>query len=151
MAYIEWTRDLEFGISVIDAQHKQIIDLINELDDLCQSGSAHNIQHVIEGLLKYTETHFDFEEELQEKAEYPYSKAHRRIDDNFRKKIASFRERSSNGEDVARELLTLLNVWFISHIKSEDLDYVEIVKPFANSDNHEDSGWMNVTLKKFFG
>ena len=151
MAYMEWTRDLECGIPVIDTQHKHIVDFINELDDVCQTGNIKNIQHVIEGLLKYTETHFDFEEELQEKAEYPYIKAHRRIHDNFRKKVATFRERSTKGEDIAHELLTLLNGWLVSHIKSEDRDYVESVKPFANSDNQEVTGWMSTTLKKFFG
>jgi hemerythrin len=151
MAYMKWTRDLEFGISVIDTQHKQIVELINELDDVCQTGNAQNIQHVIEALLNYTVTHFDFEEELQQKAQYPYIKAHRRVHDNFRKTVATFRERSIKGDDIAHELLTLLNGWLVSHIKSEDLDYVEIVKPIANSDSQEVTGWMGTTLKKFFG
>jgi hemerythrin len=151
MAYMEWARELEFGIPVIDSQHKRIVDFMNELEEARLSGNIKIIQHVIEDLLNYTVTHFDFEEELQEKAGYPYIKAHRRIHENFRKKITSFRDRSSKGENIAHELMDLLNGWLVSHIKSEDLDYVDSVKMILTREDHDMAGWMSATLKKFFG
>jgi len=152
MAYMEWTHDLESGIPVIDAQHKRIIDFINELADACLSGNPNETRQVMDGLLDYTVTHFEFEESLQEKAGYPFLKAHRRVHEIFMKKVAEIRSRSAQGENVAQELLNLLNGWLISHIKGEDRDYIESVKTITGSGNNQEvSGWMNTTLKKLFG
>jgi hemerythrin len=149
MAYIDWTRELEFGIPVIDKQHRQIVDFINELDDACRTGNKEETAHVMEGLLNYTVTHFEFEEELQEKADYPFLKAHRRIHEIFMKKIAEIRERGNHGEDIAPALLNLLKGWLTSHIKGEDRDYVESVRTVLDSNEAEHSSWLQNALKKF--
>ncbi|OIR19668.1 bacteriohemerythrin [mine drainage metagenome] len=151
MAYMEWTRELESGIPVIDTQHMRIVEFINELDDACRTGNIDETNHVMEGLLNYTITHFEFEESLQEKAGYPYLKAHRRIHEIFMKKIADIRGRASRGENVAPELLNLLKGWLTSHIKGEDRDYIESVKVITDSSDAEVSSWLNSTLKKIFG
>ena len=104
---------------------------------------------VMEGLLNYTITHFEFEEGLQEKAGYPFLKAHQRIHEIFMKKVADIRARAAAGEEVAHELLSLLKGWLVSHIKSEDRDYVESVRKFLESDDQADTGWLNALLKKF--
>lgn len=150
MAYMEWTQDLESGIPIIDTQHKRIVDFINELDNACRTGNPDETHHVMEGLLNYTVTHFEFEESLQEKAGYTYLKAHRRIHEIFMKKVAEIRGRSSKGEDVALELLHLLKGWLASHIKGEDRDYIESVRIITDSDDLEVSGWLNTTVKKLF-
>ena len=149
MAYMEWTRDLESGIPIIDAQHKRIIEFINELNDACQTGNMSETNHVMDGLLNYTVTHFEFEEELQEKAGYSFLKAHRRVHEIFMKKVADIRVRSANGEDVAPELLRLLKGWLASHIKGEDRDYVESVKKIIETDDQQVPGWLGTLLKKF--
>ncbi|MBI4808660.1 MAG: bacteriohemerythrin [Nitrosomonadales bacterium] len=150
MAYMEWAHDLECGIPIIDTQHKRIIDFINELDDACRTGNNEETDHVMEGLLNYTVTHFEFEEALQEKAGYPYLKAHRRIHEIFMKKVAEIRGRANQGENVAPLLLNLLQGWLASHIKGEDRDYVESVQAIVNSDDKEVSSWLSNSLKKFF-
>ena len=151
MAYMEWTRELETGIPVIDAQHRRIIDFICSLDEACQTGDKNETNKVMEGLLNYTVTHFEFEESLQQKAGYQFLKAHQRIHEVFMKKVATLRERSAKGENVAPELLVLLKNWLASHIKSEDRDYIESVKLITGSDDAEVSGWVNSTLKRIFG
>ncbi len=151
MAYMQWTEDLETGIQVIDDQHKRIIGYINELHHASETGSATEVQEVLEGLLDYTITHFQFEEELQARANYPFLKAHQRVHEIFMKRIATFRERANNGENIIPELLSMLKVWLSSHIKGDDRDYVESVRKITGSDEKENAGWLNTTLKKFFG
>lgn len=149
MALIEWTRDLEVGIPVIDGQHKQIVDFINELDDANQTGNKEETAHVMEGLLNYTITHFEFEEELQEKAGYQFLKAHKRIHQMFMQKIAAIRERGNQGEDITSDLLALLKLWLASHIKSEDRDYVESVRTVLGSKDAEYTNWLQNALGRF--
>lgn len=151
MAFMQWTPDLELGIKVIDDQHKRIIDYINELDQANQTGNMEQTNHALEGLLDYTITHFEFEEELQAKAEYPFLKAHQRVHEIFMKRVAGFRERADKGENVTPELLSMLKIWLSSHIKGDDKDYAEAVSKIVGGGNQEHDGWLGATLKKFFG
>jgi hemerythrin len=153
MAFMQWTPDLEMGIPVIDNQHKRIIDYINELDDASRTGNMDETNHALEGLLDYTITHFEFEEELQEKAGYPFLKAHKRVHEIFMKRVADFRARAENGEDITQELLDVLKVWLASHIKGDDRDYADSVRKITGDAEVEEehASWLNSTLKRLFG
>lgn len=151
MAYMEWTHDLDTGIKVIDDQHKRLVELINELHEASLHHDHDKSVHAMEGLLDYTVTHFEFEEELMGQANYEFYKAHQRIHEIFMKKVAAFRERANSGEDVTEELLNLLQLWLRSHIKSEDRDYIEIVKPYTESSDNEKRSWISNALKRFTG
>lgn len=151
MAYMQWTDDLSTRIPVIDDQHKRIVDYINELDHASKSGSAEEIKHVLDSLVDYTVTHFDFEEELMQKANYPFFKAHKRVHDIFKRRIENFLQRFAEGENVSKELLEMLKVWLVSHIRGDDSDYVESVKMVVASDDQEDTNWLTSTLHRLFG
>jgi hemerythrin len=149
MARIEWTQEFEIGIPVLDTQQHQFVEFINELDDACRTGDLVKTNHVMEGLLHYTVTHFELEEELLEKAEYPYLKAHRRVHEVFMKKVSEIRARSNKGEDVSSVLLELLKGWLKSHIQREDRDFVESVKKITESADVEVTSWLGSKIKQF--
>lgn len=152
MALIQWSKDLDIGISVIDNQHKRIVDYLNELDEVNKTGNMPDINRVLDQLVDYTVTHFAFEEDLQENAGYPFIKAHRRVHEVFTKRVVDFQTRAKAGENVAPELLSMLKVWLINHIKGDDVDYVEVVKKsLGNQEAEEKSGWLGSKLKRFFG
>lgn len=151
MAYIQWSKDLDTGIQVIDSQHKRIVEYINELDTANTTGVGDS-GRILDELVDYTVTHFAFEEDLQESAGYPFLKAHRRVHEIFTKRVLEFQNRARAGENVTPELLSMLKVWLINHIKGDDNDYVEIVKKsLGNQEMAEKSGWLGSKLKKFFG
>ncbi len=150
MAYMQWDADLALGIPVIDDQHRRIIEYINELEDATFTGNIDDTKHALEGLVDYTLTHFEFEEELQRKACYPFIKAHQAVHGNFMARIGMFRQRSEGGEDVTAELLRALKVWLTTHIKGDDRDYVEYVKVLTESEDAKGSGWLQASLKRFF-
>lgn len=152
MAYIQWSKDLDTGIHVIDNQHKRIVEYINELDVVNSSGDSAGSNRILDELVDYTVTHFAFEEDLQENAGYPFLKAHRRVHEIFTRRVVDFQNRAKAGENVTPELLSMLKVWLINHIKGDDADYVELVKQsLGNQESSEKSGWLGSKLKKFFG
>jgi len=153
MAYLHWSSDLNTGIDVIDKQHKRIIDYLNELNDANETGDKSATNHVLNELVDYTLTHFAFEEELQEKAGYPFIKAHKRVHEIFTKRVGEFQKRAASGEDVAPELLSMLKIWLVNHIKGDDADYAETVKTMLGLEGTVDKtgGWLGSALKKFFG
>jgi hemerythrin len=154
MAYLHWSNDLNTGIEVIDKQHLRIVDYINELDKANESGDISAVNHVLGELVDYTLSHFSFEEELQEKANYPFFKAHKRVHEMFTKRIADFQQRAKKGENVAPEILSMLKIWLINHIKGDDADYVESVLKSLGMEakiSEPTGGWLGNALKKFFG
>jgi hemerythrin len=154
MAYLHWSSDLDTGIDVIDKQHQRIVAYLNELNTANEGGDLAVTNHVLGELVDYTLTHFAFEEELQERAEYPFLKAHKRVHEIFTRRVAEFQKRAAAGENVAPELLSMLKIWLVNHIKGDDADYVESITTMLGLEggrNKIAGGWVGYALKKFFG
>ncbi len=155
MAHLHWSKDLDTGIAVIDNQHKRIVEYINNLDTSIAKADAAAVNKVLNELVDYTMSHFSFEEELQERAGYPFIKAHKRVHEIFVKRVAEFQTRAANGENVASEILSMLQTWLLNHIKGDDADYAEcVIKALgleAKAAEPVAAGWMSGALKKFFG
>ncbi len=125
---IAWTVDLDTGIDLIDNQHRRILDYINELERIHQTGDRAGVGSVLQELLDYTVSHFAFEESLQEQAGYAFCKPHRKVHELFTRRAQTYVERFEAGEEVAMELHDMLRSWLINHIKRDDADYVGAVK-----------------------
>lgn len=153
MGTIAWTKDLETGIEIIDAQHRRIVDYINELNEASQKNDRTAIGEVIDDLVNYTVSHFSFEESLMKEAGYKFLDAHKKVHALFIKKVESFITRFGEGEDVAEELSHMLERWLISHIKKEDRDYVASAGAEMKGLQRDKSsgGWLSRTMKRVFG
>ena len=129
MAKIFWTDQLSVGIDVIDNQHRRIVDYINLLEEAVHGGHTHEeIRQLINDLVDYTISHFSFEESLQEEAAYPFFKAHQKVHGLFTRRVADFTERFEKGEDVSKNLHSMLVTWLLNHIKHDDADYGNAVR-----------------------
>jgi hemerythrin len=153
MAYLHWSSDLDTGIDVVDKQHRRIVDYLNELNSANEAGDPEATKHVLDELVDYTLTHFTFEEELQERAGYPFLKAHKRVHEIFTKRVTEYLKRAEEGEDVTPQLLSMLKIWLVNHIKGDDADYAECVKENLGLESTADKtgGWVGSALKKLFG
>ena len=133
MAYMKWSNELDTDIHVIDNQHRRIVEYINELHDAIEHHSREEVSTVLEQLVEYTMSHFAFEEDLMQEAGYPFIHAHQKVHRLFEKKVGDFVQRHELGEDVSRQLLTLLRTWLVNHIKRDDGDYAESVRVFMEA------------------
>jgi hemerythrin len=125
MAKTIWTSNLNTGIEAIDKQHRMLVDYINQLDDAIGSGGKRElVAKVIDNLLGYTISHFEYEERMLEQAEYPFLKAHKNIHQIFVKRLGEYQERFKLGQNITEELHTLMFNWLFGHIKYDDMDYV---------------------------
>jgi hemerythrin len=131
MAKFVWTEQLNVGIEVIDQQHRRIVEYINQLDDALAFGhSREEIGSLIDDLVDYTISHFGFEESLQDEANYPFAKSHKKVHELFKLRVSEYQSRFDKGEDVSKGLNSLLITWLFNHIKRDDADYVESVKAY---------------------
>ena len=64
--YAEFTENLATGNEMIDSQHKELIQKINDLLDSCEKSSDKVVAiKTLDFLSDYTEYHFNAEEQLQ--------------------------------------------------------------------------------------
>ena len=151
MAQIEWTPDLETGISVIDGQHRRIVVYINTLDEISDSPARAATGRVIDELIDYTYSHFAFEEALMEQAGYEFLALHKGTHDAFRERVDDFKQRFDRGEDVTGPLAELLRTWLISHIRHDDAGYAPLVREkMPRIQTSQGGSWLNSALRRFF-
>ncbi len=119
-----WNDSYDVGIEEVNRQHKVLINIINEINNLLKNGrSPMLLRRVLEGLVDYTKHHFGYEEYLLEKNNYPDFDEHKAKHVKLLGQVSDFVNRIDRGEDVAAELLDFLTSWLAKHIKGADMKY----------------------------
>lgn len=127
-----WNKKLETGNVTIDAQHKELINAINELLSACSVGKGREqIKKTSQFLLDYTSRHFAAEEKLQIQSNYPDYINHKRYHDEFVKVVknivAQLKEEGPTLGMVAK-INNVIAAWLINHITREDIKVAEHIK-----------------------
>lgn len=126
MAYLNWTRDLETGITVIDTDHKVLVDLLNQAHDCVgDAEESATLGSVLNALVDYTQYHFAREEYLMQAASFPEFSAHKARHDALSRRAREVRASYlENPEQIsALEIMDFLRTWLIEHILKEDFRY----------------------------
>jgi hemerythrin len=136
MSFIKWTDELSVGVESLDADHKILISLLNQLDDAVHGGEPREtVERVLDALVEYTDYHFRREEALMRAVSYPEYDAHVRTHSTLRAQVTDIRERyRRNPESIhAREVLSFLRNWLSAHILGRDHRYM----PFMDGKRRE--------------
>ena len=128
MALINWDNSLSVGVSESDAQHKVLIQYINDLNDSMKEGKGKDaVVLIIEKLANYTATHFRNEEKYFVQFNYPLIDEHKKLHALFEKKISDFKQDVQNGKlGTSIEVLNFLVNWLKGHILIEDKKYTAL-------------------------
>jgi hemerythrin len=128
--YFEWENSFSVGVNSIDAEHKKIIEFINNLHDAANTGKSIAVMSgILGGLVEYTMTHFANEEALMKKHGYPNLEKHRELHDDLFVKVNEYRARLKTERDgFADELMAFLKEWLIQHILKTDMAYKEFFR-----------------------
>lgn len=131
MAY-QLTKDLETGNSLIDSEHRQLIQAINNLLAACSQGQGRSeLTRTANFLKDYTSKHFADEERLQQTHSYPDYPSHKRYHEEFKKLVSNLVQKlDAQGPTVAlvAELNNVLASWLLNHIKQEDKKLAAFLK-----------------------
>ena len=123
MAYT-WNRELETGNTLIDTQHRQLIDAINNLLEACRTGKGRaELDKTITFLNSYTNKHFSDEEKLQLQYQYPDYQNHKKMHEQFRIVVRDLTDQlRANGPsiDLVGKVNNSIGNWLINHIKTQD-------------------------------
>jgi len=73
-----WREKMSVANTLIDTEHKYLIKQINAVEPAINTKENHDIvTETLEHLVSYTKTHFDHEETIQRKIQYPQSEEHK--------------------------------------------------------------------------
>jgi hemerythrin len=126
MLNFEWRKEFSVGNEQIDAHHKRIIGLANKLYDAVKTGQeAAVVEDILQSLTKYAQTHFATEEQLFLPTDYPDSKMHIALHQEFCAKLLQLNALLQQHDTfTGLELMELLTSWFVNHILQIDRQYI---------------------------
>lgn len=138
-----WRDEYKIGVDLVDEQHKE---LFNRLGDFIQTvrsaekvaAKKAEIDRTLAFLGDYVVTHFNAEEALQKKYNYPDFENHHEVHEQFKSEIAEFKkefESSGYDEDLLMEFSGYLLTWLINHVAATD----QKIGDYINSLNEEDT------------
>jgi len=126
MNEVKWIDDLSVGIELIDDQHKQLIEHLNNLTRAVeQHQGSFKIPDTLGFLIDYTDFHFSMEERNMEAYGYPDFEAHKAKHDEFKAILADMEsEFRDDGPTaiLAESIDTLLVSWLLKHIRVLDVE-----------------------------
>lgn len=127
MANLEWDDSLNTGVLFVDTQHKQLVAILNSLNQAMEKGEGRNkLGQILKELIDYTKVHFAAEEAIFEKLKYPQEQAHKLEHQELVTKVLQFQKQfESGGVSLTIDVLDFLQDWILVHIKKSDKAFGE--------------------------
>lgn len=128
--YAEFTDDLVTGNEVIDSQHKELINKINDLLRSCENGSSKDdATKMLNYLSEYTNYHFGAEESLQESIGYPGIEEHKKKHAELKATVQELYDLLAKEKGPTDAFAAMVNEkvteWLYYHIQSFDRSVAE--------------------------
>ncbi len=122
---MKWEDKYSVNIRDIDAQHKKLFDLVNELFDAMRTGKGREaLGGVLDELIRYTDYHFSAEERLLESISYPGFGNHKTAHELLTRKAKKLKQAFDEGNRmISMDLMNFLRDWLNVHILEEDKKY----------------------------
>nr|WP_276568996.1 bacteriohemerythrin [Thiocapsa imhoffii] len=140
---VTWSLALSVGIDELDAQHRALLDLLNQLHSSVTDGLTRQRQLELLGeLAEYTKIHFAVEESLMRIFGYPDYERHKTQHEGLIRNMVDLQQRLDQGrEEVDAALMRHLRHWLIDHILQSDQDYSRFFLAAGALAKHAKPSW----------
>lgn len=123
---VAWSDEFNLGMPEIDAQHKVLLDLINQVWRAVVSNAGHaQTLAIVDELEKYTLTHFTAEEIFMREIDYQHFVDHKDEHQKFVARVVEEKAKIAAGQNVSLDLVHFLKDWLINHILVSDKQYAQ--------------------------
>lgn len=125
----EWKSDYAVDGGRIDDEHKQLLNLANQVLAFTDpSRQADEVTDTVKQLFKYMEFHFDNEQGLMREAGYPEHEEHAQAHAKIISDMNNLLKTSSNLDQLVVELKPAMRNWVVQHILDEDKKIAKYLK-----------------------
>jgi hemerythrin len=129
---ITWSSTFSFGIKLIDDQHKEFVDLVNDMFHHATGNDEQEHEYfseVIQKAVHYIKDHFATEENLMRAIRYPGYAEHKRCHDCFILDVLDkIRDFETEKHFSLFSFTKFLKDWVLSHIGIMDKQYHLYIK-----------------------
>ena len=125
---IEWDDKYSVGMSIIDEEHKKLIDIINlAIVSKEQNYNSEKTKEVLSEMVEYKYKQFTVEDTGMLKFNFSEYQLHRIELLNFMDSaIESYKDLAMDNYYLINETLEFLKKWFVNHIQETDKKYINI-------------------------
>ena len=129
MVLMEWNQGLSVKVQQFDTQHRELVDMINELHDSMKAGNSNEILGAtLDRLINYTSVHFADEERLMDTHAYPGVTAHKAAHESLINQVHEIRQLFTSGQRILTiDVMMFLRDWLMGHIQVVDKKYGEFL------------------------
>ncbi len=127
---VEITETFELESELLDTDHRRLVEMVNEIVALIDSGETENCKSKVIEFVKFTKSHFGREEQLLAKVGYPNVDKHRKHHKQLDRKMEHILEFAGMvaANEMARESLKKELVYFVmDDVITTDLDFKSFV------------------------
>lgn len=134
METIAWDESLSIGVPAIDEQHERIIGLLALLVEAAGGNAGHEAMiAAVDSLVEYGARHFSAEEKLIAASGYPEEAAHKRLHQEYTRKVYYLKVGCVEGGCSMAEVTQFLRNWWLTHIKGADMALGKHLKATATA------------------
>jgi hemerythrin-like metal-binding protein len=133
MAYFEWADDLVIDKGPIDADHMQLVGLVNDLHTATSEGGGMEVVgKILEQLVQYTADHLHREEAYMASVNFQNLERHKVGHQKFIDQLRGLQQKYEAGSiTVASQLSTVLRDWLSLHIRRSDKEILHFIRKSA--------------------
>jgi hemerythrin len=144
---VTWSATYSVGIKIIDDQHKELFNLVNEMynhvsnDD--EEAERAYFQSVVKQVLGYVKTHFATEETIMKRTKFQGYAVHKKVHDSFILSVVDIIKKYDEKKRAPLMVLThFIKDWILTHIAIMDKQYFERLMKVAS---RKPNGKLSVT------
>jgi len=127
MALINWDKLMKTGHAEIDAEHKELVALVNQLAEAMENEAGRpTCIKLFNQLITYTEKHFDMEEDLMAKHLYAGAALHMAEHSRLVEQMINLKSKFNDGSIWLMESpFGFMEDWLVYHIMTCDKALVD--------------------------
>ncbi|MCL2763520.1 MAG: bacteriohemerythrin [Treponema sp.] len=143
---ISWSNTFACGVKLIDDQHKELVELVNEMFNHVSGNEEQEREYlndVMQKAIKYIKVHFATEEKIMTLTKFSGYASHKRAHNGFIVIIIDTLNEITCGKHISLYTFTkFLKNWVLSHIAVMDKQYFEYFRKIAT---RKDDGKVSIT------
>ena len=123
MTLIEWREEFNTGVAEVDHEHRELVDLINQLHaQIGAKAPRETVSDFLGEVFAKISAHFALEETVMRKYDYDeyadHKADHEKLLDDLRDIMDAFE--AGTGADYKKALASAVRDWFVNHFKTKD-------------------------------
>jgi|ERR1035437_2315951 hemerythrin-like metal-binding protein len=137
VALFVWRDELSVGNVLLDNDHRQLINKVNELFRAMEQRKDKGVlSELLSAVIEFTREHFKLEEDLMYQMQYLELSAHKEEHDRLLREMSDMQKKFVEGKSMLSiHVSRFLNDWVFNHILHDDKELAAAIREAGHASN----------------